>query len=685
MSRAQEKDSLKRRYAYLAPLALVSVVVLTVLYSLTVYFTLSSSAERENLAANLAQAEIAALLVADHQESLRARLMAIASRNVTREALLQRNLPEVSALMRPLAEHSNEVKSVFVANPAGQVLVQEPESAVLTAPAARVALAAFLPLSDPSPFLSPVHAWPGPRDEKVVTLSVPVRDRTGRLIGFLGLLQRAAMWQTRFQNFKSRPGRVYRLFDQDGGLVAAGPAENQSGGAELGTLVKMAAQHLPPGQESAAWLGELPPREQKFFVAAARVPGPHWLMVVTHDYWLSTTPTRLLLRNLLGFLAVACLFLGFLGYLLASRNRVQQKMLTSLDDEARRLEATVAARTSDLQSSTERLTSLLTDLPDIVYELDHEARLTFVSQAVDMVLGYSPAELVGRRWRDLVLDEDRPAFDEERARISEDQLLAITALRYRCHDGQVRWLSIRSRARRDPAGQLIGRRGVARDVTSQVLAEQRVRELSGRIIQAQEEERRRLALDLHDELGQLLMALKIGLQALIVKGEQNPQEVSKLVQLNQRITDRVRALAYQLRPAVLDSFGLVAAVEDLCESFAESDLIAVEHQLDDLDESDLSAELKLSLFRFVQEALTNAVRHSGSSLVRVFLHRRDPHLEISVADCGHGFDPEEAFRQGKHLGLLGMKERLSLLGGILTITSTPQGSTVTAKVPLLGD
>jgi signal transduction histidine kinase len=225
-------------------------------------------------------------------------------------------------------------------------------------------------------------------------------------------------------------------------------------------------------------------------------------------------------------------------------------------------------------------------------------------------------------------------------------------------------------------------------MSQQVLAERRVRELSHKLINAQEEERKRVALDLHDELGQLLSALKIGLQSLAQqRSGEEAGELQRLIRLSQKIMDRIRAMAYHLRPAILDNFGLVAALEDLCESLGESGLIRVETRLQEVDEKALSPEAKTALFRFVQESLTNAVKHSGSERALVVLEQTGDDLRLTVTDQGGGFDVAAALGAGpenKHMGLLGMDERIRLIGGDLSIQSSSQGTTLTARLPLGG-
>ncbi|MBF0528985.1 MAG: hypothetical protein HQK55_06905, partial [Deltaproteobacteria bacterium] len=295
-----------------------------------------------------------------------------------------------------------------------------------------------------------------------------------------------------------------------------------------------------------------------------------WFFVVTHDYATVMTPVHIMFQDITIFLLLLFVCLFAVASLLAFRYETKKKALKQIDEEARRLEIEVQARTADLNRSTTR-----------------------------------------------------------------------------------------------------------------------VRELSHQLIRTQEEERQRIALDLHDEMGQVVSALKIGLQHLIEhqqmdSGARN-SEIRKLIGLSQKIMDRVRALAHNLRPAILDNFGLAAAIEDLCESVASSGGPKIEHRLAAVDESGLSPEIKTTLFRFVQEGLTNAARYSHSAEVEVGLSLADQRLRIWVKDQGHGFDVEQTLGLAlseKKLGLIGMMERLDLIGGRLTIDSSPQGTTLMTELDL---
>ncbi len=677
-----------RKLAYVAFAGLLVLLVLGGGYSLFIFESMSAQAEKENLAADQALVEIGAQFLGDHQKGLLDRLEAIASRATFKRALRQRDLPEAVNFLQTMARASAEVETVFVADPDGVPLVAQHPLPPSLEPHSGLPPAAMRIQGPHEPFVSTVHRSPMPPHQLVTTLSAPILDADGRLLGYLGLTQRGDYWNSFFSRLSARPGRTFHLFDQDGALVAYG---RESGEAEESGLLELALimrQAQIKQGSTATTLGQIPGTPYHAFISAAAVADTGWVLVVSHDYSAAMAPTRAMLKNTAFFMVLLFACLGLLGYLLLSRYRIQQRLLARRDEEARLLEDTVRQRTADLIRSTERYKSLVADLPDMVYEMDAGGRLTFVSRAVEAILGYQPREMVGKLRRAYVLPEDRHLFDEELARWAKGENISILALRHLAKDGRERWLSVHSRGIFDEDGKMIGRRGVARDVTQQILAERRVRELSHRLINAQEEERKRVALDLHDEMGQLLSALKIGLQSFAEqRGPDEGGELERLIRLSQKIMDRIRALAYHLRPAILDNFGLVAAVEDLCDSLAESGLIEVERNLAEVDEKSLSPETKTALFRFVQESLTNAVKHAESPRALVSMSCEAGHLTMSVRDWGKGFNVDQALGGlggDKHLGLLGMGERISLVGGTLEISSTSdQGSLLTARLPLV--
>jgi PAS domain S-box-containing protein len=663
----------RRRPIYAAFGVLLLLIIAGGAYSIVVYDTLEERAVEENLAAGQAQAMTGALFIADHQEGLLNRLASIASRNSFQLAVSERRLEQLGAFLEPILLSRREIKAVFLAGPDKKMLLslpgrltQEPVTAPLQGG------------PQPKPWVSPVHESMWAPAEPVVTLAAPVVAIGQSPEAYIGVCQRAEFWQDFFSRVSSRPGRTYHLFDQKGNLVTAGLQGATLKLNDLNTISTRAQERQRGRLKPRAEVSSL--RGGPFaFVASAPVNDLDWVLVVVHDYQTAMAPTRAMFGSLVLFVGLLCLSILFAGFVLLARYWAQQRMLAEM-------EGLVEQRTADLERSSKRYATLVEDLPDMVYELDQVGRFRLVSRSAADILGYRPGDLIGRPYRDLVHPSDRDRFDQEKATARESERLSISALRHLTFDGRVRWLSINSRMVQDDQGRVTGRRGVARDVTEQVKADLKIHELSGLLINAQEEERKRLALDLHDEMGQVLSALKIGLQSVAQgKGEEERPEYDRLIRLTQKIVDRSRALAYNLRPAILDNFGLCAALADLCESLNESGILNVSCNLGDMDEPDLNPDSKTALFRFAQEALTNVTRHSGQRQAVVTMSQNGNGVEVTVSDQGRGFDAGQALNgPGRSLGLLGMRERMSLVGGELIVQSSPEGSTLTARAPMGG-
>jgi len=215
------------------------------------------------------------------------------------------------------------------------------------------------------------------------------------------------------------------------------------------------------------------------------------------------------------------------------------------------------------------------------------------------------------------------------------------------------------------------RAAVAVDLSQRV-----ARDALRRVVAAQELERRRLARELHDETGQALTSILLGLKPL----EDGPgrEAVAELHELVVTALRDVRRLAVELRPKVLDDFCLVPALERLAESFGEQTGLKVDFH-SAIGEDRLPSEVETALFRVVQESLTNVVKHSHANRVSIVLTRRGDGVAVVVEDDGAGFDPADS---GDGIGLLGMRERLALLDGTLDVESSAgQGTTLVAEVP----
>lgn len=212
---------------------------------------------------------------------------------------------------------------------------------------------------------------------------------------------------------------------------------------------------------------------------------------------------------------------------------------------------------------------------------------------------------------------------------------------------------------------------------------ERLQALSARLLDIQERERRHLARELHDEVGQMLTGLRLLLQP---KGDLPANVVKSTFDQAQRIVDelleRLRSLSFDLRPAILDQLGLLPALLTLFERYTEQTGVLVDFKHNQL-EGRFEPEVETASYRIVQEALTNVARHAGVDAVTVRVWASTDMLGILVEDRGGGFDPEAALAAPRSIGLAGMRERVLLLDGHFTIDSRPGGPTqISAEIPI---
>jgi signal transduction histidine kinase len=226
------------------------------------------------------------------------------------------------------------------------------------------------------------------------------------------------------------------------------------------------------------------------------------------------------------------------------------------------------------------------------------------------------------------------------------------------------------------AEQFALRASIAVDLSRRV-----ARDALRRVVAGQEVERRRLARELHDETGQALTSILLGLRAVDEAGEGThvSKAVGDLRELVVATLQDVRRLAVQLRPKALDDFGLVPALERLVQTFSEASGINADLEAN-LGEERLPPEVETTLYRIVQEALTNVVKHAGAKTVSILLVRRDGSVTAVIEDDGRGFDPGAV--KSDSLGLAGMRERAELHDGRLTIETSPSGTTLAVDVSL---
>jgi two-component system, NarL family, sensor histidine kinase UhpB len=217
---------------------------------------------------------------------------------------------------------------------------------------------------------------------------------------------------------------------------------------------------------------------------------------------------------------------------------------------------------------------------------------------------------------------------------------------------------------------------------------QQLQKMSEQVLAAQEDERKRIARELHDETAQALTTLLIRLK-ILEKARSETEvrgQIDELRELTAQTLEAVRKLAVELRPATLDDLGLLAALEAYTESYRSRMPARVTFHADAFEDRDgrLPPQIELVLYRVVQEALTNVAKHANARAIRVELSRNAHEVVASVADDGEGFKVEDMMRSRERgLGLFGMQERLALVRGQLVIDSAPgRGTRVNARVPL---
>jgi len=252
-------------------------------------------------------------------------------------------------------------------------------------------------------------------------------------------------------------------------------------------------------------------------------------------------------------------------------------------------------------------------------------------------------------------------------------------------DGRIAWVQnlVSVSPENDSAGRM---HGFMIDISERKRAEESLKYLGSRLITAQEEERKRVARELHDDLSQRLAVLSIELEQLGQKIEKPlglRKRFHRLQLQAQEIASDIHRLSYKLHPSKLDHLGLAAAVKSLCDevSLVQKGKLKVHFHQSGLA-ANLPKDTTLCLFRISQELLRNCVRHSGAEFVQVVLTRTDHAIHLAISDNGCGFDTRSDLME-KGLGFISMQERLRLIGGEIKIYSQPRrGTRIDASVPL---
>jgi PAS domain S-box-containing protein len=389
-------------------------------------------------------------------------------------------------------------------------------------------------------------------------------------------------------------------------------------------------------------------------------------------------------------------YLTYAGYAAAAA----MLLIAGLVGWNRTLSKRILQRTAALAESEQRFRQIAENIREVFWVSDVVGdRITFVSPVYEEVFGRSCASLYANSssYLDAIHSDDRPRVEAAAAR---HRAGTPTDERYRVvrPDGSMRWIRDRAFPVPEPTGPIKRIVGVAEDITDAQrhledirLAESKLHALAGRLMRAQDDERRRIAQMLHETTAQDLAALKMHLARLhrtaTHLNEPDRAALAESISLAEQSITEIRTLSYLLHPPFLDETGLLSALRWYAAGFAERSGINVDLELPESFER-LPLDTETALFRIVQESLINIHRHAGSESARIRLRRAAETLVLEIEDRGHGI-PTASLKQimrgrgAVGVGIAGMGERIEQLGGRLEITSSHQGTTVRAGLPLV--
>jgi PAS domain S-box-containing protein len=346
-----------------------------------------------------------------------------------------------------------------------------------------------------------------------------------------------------------------------------------------------------------------------------------------------------------------------------------------------------AARLSDDLRESQHRMALATQAANLgIWVRDLVRNEIWASDKWRELLGFGKSERIDLKgFLQRVHPEDREAVKQTIAKALGGKGGYETEYRVVLSDGRMRWIASRGGVEFDTTGKPVIVRGASLDITTRKQAEEVAHNLSGRLIQAQEEEQMRLACDLHDDLSQGLALLSVELE---IFGQRPPPEPVKISGRMQEFSEQVKKLSsevhrlsHELHPAKLEQLGLVAALRGFCKEFAVAHEMAIEFAERSVPRA-VPKAAALCLYRIAQEALNNVVKHSGATAARVELTMETWELWLVIADNGIGFDPKAMSANGS-LGLVSMSERARYVHGLLSVEShAGKGTRIEVRVPV---
>ncbi len=364
----------------------------------------------------------------------------------------------------------------------------------------------------------------------------------------------------------------------------------------------------------------------------------------------------------------------------------QRELRQSLIEVRQELEIRVKERTAELEQKASELlqkATLLDLVNDAIFVRCSEDKISYWNEGAERLYGWKSGEVLGRSPHE-ILRTEFPVPLEEIKSIGNWE----GELRHIKRDGTQIVVTSRWTKLRDNEGKPAGWLEINTDITARKRAEEAARNLSGRILSLQDEERRRIARGLHDSLGQYLTAIKMSLDLLSTTEGRQAAVAAECSEIVDKCLTETRTISHLLHPPLLDEAGLRSALQWYVDGFAQRSDIQVNLDLP-VDLGRLDRDIETALFRVVQEALTNVHRHSSASEVDIRLLVDAKHIQLDVSDNGKGIPKDRLQRvlesgSGTGVGLAGMRERVRDLGGSMEIESDDAGTTIIISVPLTG-
>jgi PAS domain S-box-containing protein len=411
------------------------------------------------------------------------------------------------------------------------------------------------------------------------------------------------------------------------------------------------------------------------------VPGSRWFLLVKKDLAEIDEPlTRLAWQLGAAMAMIAATILAGLGWVWKSHQLRMQ------------------------QESEERLRSFANDTPALLWALSAEGRSAFVNQSLGDFVGTDGLRS-SVEWQRYLHPDDSQRVTAHMESCFRDRTRFSDEGRIRRADGEYRWILGQGLPRIAPNGEFRGYAGALLDITERKEAEQRLRRLneelalnlrekaaneaeirglSARLINAHEDERRRLSRELHDDLSQQIAALSIGTGNLKRGIPKESIELRAHCDKLQRglidVSESVRRMSHELHPSVMQHLGVVGALRGCCRDFQELSGVRVALRIDG-DGGDVAPDVALTVFRIVQESLRNIAKHACIDRAEVVFSRLDAEVRLLVRDEGVGLPPDGSAKAG--LGLVSIRERIRLVNGTIDIVSAPgKGTGLYVRIPI---